>query len=633
MNRNAVPFVLWITYVSVMMFSLSGCNDPDDMLIPSGRDVVITNATDTDPRVQIPENEALIPLKEVLLPQEHGRITSNPPEDLNYVLVLRAEVDAPQWENQTLQASHVVVVNNLAYVTYNTQGSTFQGGLDIIDVSNQHLPELKTQAIFPHTEFSSVAVEDTLIYLTGARLDEENLASPAVVEIFWITGGTLSEDHLTIDLPGYVGTDIKVDENYIYVTHGSNGGLSIYDKYSLDLIKTIPLDDARSLMLTDDQVMVMQGDPARISIISKLNWNIVQTFATDGATTPGAKSIFTLSDDAFFVPAGQAGLKILDRNSGSLVQHVPLPEIDGVEPEDIASNGVSMANDKLFVANGATGLYVLHHIDGAYQLFGSANFAASVNYVMSQENLMFVATGTGGLKIIEIVEYDPENGDYITIGDWDEYGRPNYLCETESAIDAGLEARINAQFIKEDDLTLRQPNWFGESVITDILLQEDTDIEITVLSETTYHQNTVGFYTYDLANKPNLASDLTDMTVVFPNATVTSSGSHLMKGDKVCLSGFEANSELGFFLVYKGFVDGQVTTGYKTHYSSQWLNKNRPIKQQNVLLADPEHQTLILAFEDVQRPYHDQDFDDGIFLITFSNPNAVNWSAFLELPE
>ena len=98
------------------------------------------------------------------------------------------------------------------------------------------------------------------------------------------------------------------------------------------------------------------------------------------------------------------------------------------------------------------------------------------------------------------------------------------------------------------------------------------------------------------------------------------------------MSDFSGGKTLGFFLNFKGFVDEEVTTGYTTHYTTWRLHKYRPFKQQNVVLAIPEQQILVLAFEDVQRPYHDHDFDDGIFLLKFSNPDAVDWTAFPELP-
>jgi hypothetical protein len=618
----------------LLILAFSACQPSTEFDEPSSSQPIIENELQSDARVFVPDKETLVPINEVAGYNSNGRIITQPPEDLNYVLVLRAGLDAPQWEDQVLQASHVTVANGFAYITYNSQGDSFLGGLDVIDISNPLNPVLKAQAIFPKTEFSSVAVLENTIYLTGAQLDENNLVSPAIVKTMSFSDSKgLTEDGTLIDLPGYVGTDIKVDDQFIYVTHGTSGGLSIYNKSSFALHAMIPLDDARSVMLTDDQVMVMQGSPARVSVISKATWEVTRTYQTEGANEVGAKSIFDISEEDIYIPAGREGLKVLNQDQGTLKQQFELPNIEGTDPANVVSNAVTKNSDKLFVSNGAAGLFVFHLVDDNYQLFGSANFNASVNFVISQQNLMFVATGTQGLKIIEIVNYNPEVGEFITIGEWDEYGRPDYLCETESNINVELQARIDAVFSASNDITQQQPDWFGNSVVTDVSLLAETDIEITVISETTHHKNSIGYYTFDPETKPESPSDLKDMTIIFPNATVTSSGSHLMPGDKVCLNNFAANTQLGFFMVYKGFVDGQVTTGYKTHYSSQWLNKYREVKQQNIILADPEQQTLILAFEDVQRPFHDQDFDDGIFLIKFSNPNAVNWSAFLELPK
>ncbi|MEM9831346.1 MAG: hypothetical protein AAF944_11970 [Bacteroidota bacterium] len=607
------------------------CQPDPEVEVEQSPRFIVENGIDQNARIYLPEGDPILPFSEVTNANRNSRLEAEPAEDLNYVLVLRAEVDPPQWENSTLQASHVTVENGLAYVVYNTQGSTFLGGLDIIDVQTPQSAQLIAQATYPNAEFSSVAVDGDKIYLTGARLNEDSLSSPAIIEIMTYQD-SLHSERKTIDIPGFVGTDIKVDESFIYVTHGTNGGLSIYDINSLELIETVLLDDARSLIVTEETVNVMQGSPARISVIQKNTWQILSTASTEGANEAGAKSVFAMSEDTYFIPAGREGLKLLSRPDGSLLQHITIPSIDGVEEDNLTCNGVSYANDKVFAANGAAGMYVMHEVDNEFQLFGSVQFAASANYVMSQGNLLFVATGTGGLNIVEIVEYDPENGDYITIGGWNEYGRPDYLCETASAIDSDIEARINQQFIAEDDLTLRQPDWFLETVLTDIPLLEDTDLEIIVFGETTHHQNTIGSYLYPNGQAPTSPDDLQDMTVLFPNATVTSSGSHLMKGDKLCLTGYSGGNTLGFFLNFKGFVDGEVTTGFTTHYTTWRLHKFRPFKQQNVVLAIPEQQTLVLAFEDVQRPYHDHDFDDGIFLLKFSNPDAVDWTAFPELP-
>ena len=617
--------------VIVLLAFISACQTSSEVEIESTPEIIVNNGNSQNARIYLSEGDKILPVEEVALSSSNSRVETNPTEDLNYVLVLRAQVDPPQWQDSKLQASHVTVQDGLAYVTYNTQGSTFLGGLDIIDVQNPRSTALVAQAIYPNTEFSSVAVDGSTIYLAGAQLDEDSLSSPAILDMVTYRD-SLSSERRTIDIPGYVSTDVKVDSDFIYVTHGSTGGLSIYRKDTHEFVETVQLDDARSLIVEDNQVVVMQGSPARITTIAKNSWQILQTVTTDGANEAGAKSVFAMSDDTYFVPAGQEGLKLLSRPQGSLIQHLALSDQEGIEPHNLTCNGVSFANDKVFAANGAAGMYVMHQVDTDFQLFGSVQFPASANYVMSQENLLFVATGTKGLQIIEIVEYDPEAGNYITIGGWNEYGRPDYLCETSTVIDADIDARLAQQFVAGNDLTQRQPDWFTENVLTDIALLEDTDLAITVVGETTHHKNSIGFYTYPSSTVPESPSDLKDLTVLFPNATVTESESHLMKGDKVCLTGFKGGNTLGFFLNFKGFVDEEVTTGYQTHYTTWWLHKNRPIKQQNVVLAIPEQQTLVLAYEDIQRPYHDIDFDDGIFLLKFSNQNAVNWSAFPKLP-
>ena len=66
----------------------------------------------------------------------------------NFVFRLRAEVDAPVYEGNTLQATHVRIVDHYAFVTYNTKGDKFLGGLDVFDVTDISHPTIVWNAIF-----------------------------------------------------------------------------------------------------------------------------------------------------------------------------------------------------------------------------------------------------------------------------------------------------------------------------------------------------------------------------------------------------------------------------------------------------------------------------------------------------
>lgn len=68
----------------------------------------------------------------------------------------------------------------------------------------------------------------------------------------------------------------------------------------------------------------------------------------------------------------------------------------------------------LLIGNGGAGIYVgamIPENDDKVSILGSMDFHASVNFVESKGNYIFVAAGTGGLKIltIEIDEGIPDN--------------------------------------------------------------------------------------------------------------------------------------------------------------------------------------------------------------------------------
>ncbi len=103
----------------------------------------------------------------------------------NYAFKLTAEVDPPVYEGNTLQATHVTIKDDYAFVTYNTRGPKWQGGIEIFDVSDINNPEIISSAILPNTDVSAVDYADGKIYVVGATGDfeEKGFVSPAFMEV------------------------------------------------------------------------------------------------------------------------------------------------------------------------------------------------------------------------------------------------------------------------------------------------------------------------------------------------------------------------------------------------------------------------------------------------------------------
>lgn len=629
-----------ITCMLVVIAALYGCHQ--DNFEPIGKQfrlVVNYNTGDLSNRVRVPQYEEMLSLYDIPMEATNGRLQkSNRFQNAssNYALVLRAEVDPPVYEKQTLRASHVSIEGTRAFVAYNTEGNDYLGGVDIFDITNIKKPVLKAQVIINGADFSAVAFHDDKIYLAGATgsAEEDGLESPAVVEIITWENNQVSDSSKMLDVMGFVATDVKIQGDKLYVTSGTNGGLSIYDLQTLELLDTKKLDDARSIAFSSDQFTVMQGMPARVNIYQTADGSLVQSYTAGGANVPESKSIVAMQNGLVFVPAGKEGLKVLDAATGENVMDMPLPDMPEEDPAHLVTNAVSVAGDKVFIANGAAGMYVARQQDKEIDMLGSVSFKASANYVESQGNVIFVATGTGGLKILEIVTYNPANGDYIPIGEWDGQGKPKYLCEEAGYIDQNLIRRFFTEFVSTKNVTTRHPDWFASGVVTDLILKENTDMTITFLHEGAGYKNTLGYYTYDSDHMPENAEALQTLTVLYPNVSYKGSGGNMQRGDKICLDDVKAGATLGFFLVANGWNGSKMTKGFYTHHTTPSFNFTHPegLKQNSLLLYDEASDTIILTFEDIRRPGGDKDFEDAVFLIHLNNPKAIDKSRLIRLP-
>ncbi|WPP49612.1 DUF4114 domain-containing protein [Catalinimonas niigatensis] len=610
----------------------NSCNE-DPFEIPQAQQRISINSdkSDLNRRVRIPEYEEMLSLYDAPVDafQNNARLNNIEPASSDYVLIMRAEVNPPDVQGNALRASHVFIEGDKAFVSYNTEGPEYMGGVEVFDISNIKAPSLIFQMIVEDTDYSSIFYEDGKIYLAGAtkNVDDFGLNSNAVLEIVHYPSEEGSENQM-IDISSYTATDVKVHGNYIYVTSGSHGGITVLDKETLEEVSSTGMDDARSIAFNDEYYAVMQGTPARVKVYRTSDHSYVNGFTVGGANTPESKSILNITNDKIFVPAGKEGLKILNFSNGELLSVMGLPIMEGIDQEMIVTNGVSVNEEKIFSANGAAGMYLSTQHTNSTALLGSVSFQASANYVESRGPVMFVATGAGGLKIIEIVVYNPGEGDYIPGDEWDEEGTPKNLCERATEVDENLENLMINNFIETANLIDRKPAYFADGVVTDLFIEEDTDLKITFYSEATLYQNTLGYYIYDPQNPPNSREEIKNMTILYPNASAKGSGGNLSKGDKVCLNDLKAGSAIGFFLVTKGWNGTEVTAGQYTHFTTKRLNKDRPkrYQQASLLLRAEEHKIGILSFEDIRLPGGDKDYDDVIFLLEPTNANSVDFS-------
>lgn len=322
----------------------------------------------------------------------------------SFPMSLVAELLPPVYNGQTLRASHVEVQGNYVYVSYNTEGDAYLGGLDVIDISSPNNPQLVVQAILPNVDLSTVLYDNGKLYIAGAvDIDQDaTLASPAFVGNIHLQGGLPSASYSPVSLPGQVATGLAVSGSHYFAVTGSNGVAAKLNKNTHAIEASIDIDDLRAMGRFDNRIVVLSGTQG-VKVFNADTMAQLNGFSV-GSDVPEAKRTIDVQGQNLITAAGYQGMKVYDLNNGNLLQSLPLPEVPtGVDASDVVTNAVSVNGDFVYAANGGAGIQVHKKQSGQLATVGSIQLTGSANYVKSAGNYIFVADGRGGLKIIKRV--------------------------------------------------------------------------------------------------------------------------------------------------------------------------------------------------------------------------------------
>lgn len=323
----------------------------------------------------------------------------------DFPMSLLAQVNPPTYNGSTLTATHVDVKDNYVYVSYNTQGNVYLGGIDVIDVSQPNNPQLIVQAILPNTDISTVIYDNGQLYIAGAANIDANpgLTSPAFVAKMPLQSGLLTNNYSAVSLASNVATGLAVASTKYYGVSGNNGVVAKIDKTTNTVETTINVADLRALGKIDNKIVVLSGNQG-VKVYNADNLSLQSSFSTS-ADVLDSKRTIDFQGANLLVSEGYQGLKVYNLASGSLVQTLALPTSlpANIDVADVVTNAVSVNGDFVYAANGAAGVYVYKKVSNSLNLLGSIQLGGSSNYVKSVGDYIFVATGTGGLKIIKKV--------------------------------------------------------------------------------------------------------------------------------------------------------------------------------------------------------------------------------------
>ena len=635
--------------IPTLLFVVIACrNERDDLTLQ-------VNFDQTSDEFQITNNPALLSnrvlpvnrtanMDYVGLPTlKNGRpLDGDNFSQIDYYWYHIASVSSPYVNGETLSATHFDLMEDYAYVSYHKQGDTHLGAVEILDLSDPYNPQILSQLSFVNADVNALTAnsEGTVdrIWLAASHKDHgaviyESQASPQSFE------NSIDRINLSNQLEAGISASangICFSTDKLIVTSGKTyGGTFILDKSNLSFDNVFSFSNAKYVATSEVDgveyaMSLITGDDASLYVNNLSNPTGVLSHSIGGIThrnvaaTYRGKStmeISPLNSREVMVAMGANGVRSFDILTGEL-----LKESKGTMLLAGNSNGVTMDEDFIYIANGADGLAVAEHpesssIDPVFH-WDTSSQPASVNYVKAEDNYLFVAKGEGGFHILEKIPKDP----YTTLGPFNGRGKPLALAE-DLEVCSELLTNIFSQALPERQNALTAHPEYFEFETKNITVEEDAEISVTFIHEGAGYKNILGYYSYTEGNEPETIEDL-EKIIIFPNASAMGSGGDLVPGNTMKLLGeFDAGTTIGFFLIANGWKN-KITDGYYTQYTD--INLNMSGRQQSIIFHDTTCGSTVICFEDINVPNGDNDFNDAIFQITANPPSAINPENYIQ---
>ena len=544
-----------------------------------------------------------------------GGYAEDPNIEENFAFTLIAESLSPEYEGRTIQATHVDIYDNYAFVSFNMKGAEYLGGVQVFDVSIPENPMIISEAILPHIDVSSLEYFGNKLFLAGAydpTVNDTTYTTPAVIDILNLNSAMqITGTDTIIDISSYVGTDITVGNSngstMIMCTTGDNGGLMIYNASTFSMEFEEELPDARAVQLYDGKAYVLKNNPGEIVVYE--NNTVLVKYPLLANLTPDSKSELDVNDQGIFAAMNAGGLQY-QKEDGTNVQLIPKPHIiEGELEENYVTNSVTVNNELVLIGNGGAGVYVGYvseQSNDSIVLLGKMKFerSESVNFVHSEDNLIFVASGLGGLKILTYELEDP------------------YELKTCKTTKLDL-----ASYIPESENNrVKRPQYFADNLEHNLVTTKETDLYISFVHGQTSKQNVLGYYSYPVGEKPASADNL-DLNIIFPHIAVNDPT--VLPKDvkfKVNDTPFPENMVIGFFAILDGYSGtGDMSLNGKKYYTDIDFNNNT---QQFILAYNPGCRDIILALEDTDVDRGDNDYNDAIFMVSDNPVDTIITNSF-----
>jgi LruC domain-containing protein len=326
----------------------------------------------------------------------------------------------------------------------------------------------------------------------------------------------------------------------------------------------------------------------------------------------------------------------LDENGGLIANRTDFLLQKGLtDATGLLSSTIAPATtvDSLVVLVNQIGLQSYHSVK-----LTSNNIKLTIGGNNAQSKVKYKAVASTSAIIPPVSNVD----DFFVLGGWNKSGVPNYLL-ADDLISNDFLVDVNASLPERVELSTSHPEYLNSSDNGNLVLDKDAEVWVTFVHEGAGYLNTLAYYTYPNGNAPKKSKDITDKTIIFPNASFSGSGGGMNSGNKVQLfyynptkksytNIFPAGTTVSWIIRSNGWTGSAVGTGYNNFYSDKNLNpeKNTENQKHNVVLKDLSRQIYLVGFEDLNRETgnSDNDFNDVVIYATVTPFDAVNESLY-----
>ncbi len=392
-----------LTALAVLAFVVS-CSDETTIYSDPKDDVALEeNQSVLDNSINF-DNSGVLDIFE--LDKSTGRISknNNDGEAGDYPLTLVAQVNSPSYRGTLLTASHVDVEGDYAYVSYNTAGATYLGGIDAVNISDPNNPRVTSRLYYTNADINSVTYDNGYLYVAGG-FDAEKSATidfNSFVGKVTVSNGRFSTSGITYGFQeGFNATDVKVIGDKLLVTSGKDGYIREYNKNNLEVGQEAAFADLRAMAIQDNTIAILDGSQG-VSLLDN-TLSVTKDIAISSDFGDFSKRTLDFYEDKIIVSEGSKGAGVYELSSGNLMEYIPiLIDPDGVDGSDVVTNAVATNEGVVLMANGGAGLCLSEDNGNNTDLVGIIELNGSINYVESKEDYVFAASGKAGLQIIKM---------------------------------------------------------------------------------------------------------------------------------------------------------------------------------------------------------------------------------------